>query len=344
MWARYRHNLARHLIGIARDLQSRVRQTLAEDLGYDGLRPSLAPLLSLLWDEGRPLAAVAEALDTSPQAASQLTSLAQAHGYLERTPHPDDGRSKLVQLTPRGRELVRDAVRIILESESEYAALVGPAAYRRFTSALGALYEHVALPTQADPLLSARARRSIGVLPVISLHIQQELMRATTGRGHAGLKLSHGEVLPLIGPEGARIHQLARVQGVTRQAISATSQDLEAQGYLRREPDPRDRRGVVLQLTKSGTRLIRDSVDALDGLDAGLREVLGDARFAALEKGARELYRALHLEEEIFEPAPGQADALGIHGLASRLRRHLGAGDAARLAELLEPRAKRTGT
>jgi DNA-binding MarR family transcriptional regulator len=213
------------------------------------------------------------------------------------------------------------------------------------------------LLTNADPALTARARHSIGVLPLVAVRVQQELMKATTARGHAGLKMSHGEVLPLIGPEGARIHEIARIQHVSRQAISATSRDLEALRYLRREPDPCDRRGVILRLTDSGTRLIRDSVAALDGLERSFRDILGTRRLEQLRRGARDLHQALHLEEESFETGPErqgapdgrgnqpvQADRRDIRGLATTLRRQLGGRDAARLAELLEPRAGGTAT
>jgi DNA-binding MarR family transcriptional regulator len=356
-WSRYRDNPARHLIGISRDLQTRVRHALGEQCGYRGLRPSFGPLLSLLGNEGRTLGAIAAELAISNQACSQLAKLAEAAGYLERRANPLDRRSKLVGLTARGRALVEDGVRIILESEAEYAALVGPRAYRRFTSALAALYQGLGLPTHADPALFTRASRSAGVLPLIGVRIQRELMEATIARGHPGLKMSHGQVLPLIGPEGGRIHEIARLHRVSRQAISSTTQELEALGYLRRAPDPRDRRGVVLGLTRRGEALLADSVAALDGLERHFRELLGEARLEALKRSAHSLYHALHLEAEIFEASSGQESAPARRGargetrnghdiqrLATKLRRRLGSGDVARLAALLEPRAEREAT
>ena len=41
-------------------------------------------------------------------------------------------------------------------------------------------------------------------LPNLSLRIQRTLMDATSARGHTGLKLSHAQVLPMIGTDGAR--------------------------------------------------------------------------------------------------------------------------------------------
>lgn len=341
---RYRDNLARHLIGISRDLQVRVREALAER-GHRGLRPSFGPLLSLVRDEGRPLSVIAGELAISNQAASQLVNLAEDAGYLERRPNPADQRSKRVVLTRRGRTLVADAVRIILASESAYSARVGAAAYRRFTSALGGLYQGLDLPVHPDRVRMARLRRSVGVLPLIALRIEQELMRSTGARGHPGLRMSFGQVLPLIGPEGGRIHEIARVQRVSRQAISAISQEIEALGYLERRPDPRDRRGVVLVLTRAGVALIRDAVAAQEQLERRFAGLLGGAQLAELRRVSRDLFHRLRLEAEIFPPGSAGGSARGpratvgreVQQLATRLRRSLGRADATRLAALLEP-------
>ena len=311
-----------------------------EAQGYHDLRPSFGGLLSLLWTEPRPLSSLAEPLAISKQACSQLVMLAERVGYIERRPAPDDRRAKVVALSPAGRALVQHAIDGIRELEAVYAQQLGGDVYQDLTRSLAALFEGLCLPTHGDGGLRAEASRSAGVLPVISVRIQRDLMEATAARGHGGLKLSHGQVLPLIGPDGARVHQIARLHGVTRQAISATSQDLEALGYLRREPDPRDRRGVVLRLTPAGRRLIEDSVRALDGLDEQLRGILGPRRFARLERAARELYQALHLEDEVFEGA-ASAQTRGIEGLALSLHQRLGDRDAARLAALLESEVRR---
>jgi len=349
-WERYRNHLPRHLIEISRDLQTRVRETLRDECGYAALRPSFAPFLSMIWDEGRPLGAIASELGISKQAASQLANLLETAGYLERKTHPADGRSKLVMLTPRGRALVEDAVRIILETETAYEAMLGKATYRRFVSALPLLFEGLGIRSHSDPTLTERAHESVGLLPLISDRIEREIQQTIVEKGHRGLKRSHGEVLSRIGPDGARGHELARIQQVSRQAVSAISRELEGLGYLQREADPLDRRGVILTLTRNGAALIEDSVAAVDSLETKCRALLGKKAFSELERASNELFHALHIEAELQgsvtrQPATDSSPHhVDIHQLAAQLRRQLGRGDAARLAALLEPPTRKTAS
>jgi len=194
----------------------------------------------------------------------------------------------------------------------------------------------------------------VALLTLMAERIQRDLIKATIARGHPGLKLSHGHVLPLIGPEGGRIRDIAGIQGMSRQVISATTRDLENRGYLRSEPDPRDRRGIVLTLTERGVRLIEDAVAALEEVERSFRTILGHERLAELERVARDLYHILDLEAEVFQtvasgpfrtrnPATRLVGRSGreIEHLATRLRHWLGREDAARLAAVLEPPARR---
>src|SRR5262249_60015238 len=109
-------------------------------------------------------------------------------------------------------------------------------------------------------------------------------------RAHAGLKMSQGAVLQPLGPHGARIHEIAGIEGVSRQATHATARELEALGYVRRRTDTRDRRGGALALTERGARLIADSVAAIDALEGSFRAILGERRFALVERVASDLY------------------------------------------------------
>ena len=334
IWSRYRDNLARHLIAIARDLEEHVQGHLAERGGYAALRPSFGPLIAQVWNREAALGEIAAALAISPQAASQLVSVAERAGYVSRRAHPDDRRARRVAPTKRGRALVEAAALALRANEARYQALVAEDDFDAWQKGLVRLAHGLALSpggAQATPATEGALSR----LPLISFRIQQDLMKWTSARGHAGLKLSHAQILPLIGPKGARVHALASVQGVTRQAISATARDLESLGYLRRDADAEDRRGVVLRLTPSGMALIRDSVTSLAELDARFREILGGDDLSRFDRISRALYRALRVEDDIFASMASRSDA-ELDRLATRLLRELGEEDAARLAERLD--------
>lgn len=76
-------------------------------------------------------------------------------------------------------------------------------------------------------------------------------------------------------PEGLRMGELSRRLMVTGGNVTGIVDQLEADGLLQREPAPKDRRAVVIQLTDRGrqefARMARDHeqwvVDLLGGLD-----------------------------------------------------------------------------
>ena len=336
-WRRYRHNAARHLMGLARDVEQRLIRTLAERHGHGDLRPSFGPLLSRIAFGDVPVGELALALATSRQACSQLVDHAERAGYVGRHATRGDGRTRLVRLTDAGRRLVDDGLAVLRELEDDYRQTLGPLAFEGFEQALPAAMR--ALDAGAAIRAPRDTRSAIGVLPELSLRIQSTLMRGTSARGHAGLKLSHAQVLPMIGPGGARVATLARIQGLSRQAISATARDLVALGYLQREDDPQDGRAVLFRLTADGARLLADSVLELDALDATLRDALGEQRADWLFEGAAGLYAALGLEAEVFQ-ATASLDAtsdgeVALRQLATRLVRSLQPEAAERLTTLI---------
>jgi len=72
------------------------------DAGFVEVRESWLGMLRHLEPDGVRSSELAERLRVSRQAAGQLVSELQQHGYLERIPDPSDGRAKLVRITARG--------------------------------------------------------------------------------------------------------------------------------------------------------------------------------------------------------------------------------------------------
>lgn len=342
------------LVGIARELQTRMLGQLRDDEGFDGLRPSLGPLLSLVWLEARPLSVLAQRLGISRQAVSQLARIAERSGYLARAGEGDDPRAKGIALSPRGRALVDAAIRIIESAQAEFEAQVGAARLRRFAAGCDALQEAF----DVQPRFGAEAGRNghpaLGGLPQLAVEIQRRLIAGTSALGHGGLKLSQAQVLPLLAPTGTRARDLALQQRVSRQAISLACLELEALGYLRRTPDPEDRRGAILFRTARGERLLADALEVARSLEASFADVLGREGFERFRETAFALYDPIRDRTANHSSQAKGVRRLALIGTASgvsmdedrlaerarRLRLELGPPAAARLGELLMAHAQ----
>jgi DNA-binding MarR family transcriptional regulator len=94
--------------------------------GPQGLRPS----------------ELASRLGVSKQALNYLLGELERSGYVERTPHPDDQRSKRIALTRRGQAailVIRDAVGQV---EAEWADRLGAKRFGQLRALLTELNEH----------------------------------------------------------------------------------------------------------------------------------------------------------------------------------------------------------
>jgi len=101
----------------------------------------------------------------------------------------------------------------------------------------------------------------------LACHVDHVRRKSTAYRISAGdaALLSH-----LDGREPVRAGDLARHLGVAASTLTAALQRLEALGYLRRTPRPRDRRNIELRLTPQGAEAMSAA------------SVLDRARIAAL--------------------------------------------------------------
>ncbi len=337
------------LIGIAQDLEQRMRTRLLDERGHRDLRPSLGPFLSLIWLEARSLGELTQSLGVSKQACSQLAGIALKAGFIVRRSAPGATRGQVVALSARGRVLVEDAIGILREAEIDYEKIVGPARFRALAGAVATLHRALAVQPSLDGPRAAERAPRLGGLPQLAVELRRRLIDATAAFGHRGLKPAQGLVLPLIRPEGTRIRDLARRHRVSRQSISLTGLELESLGYLRRVRDPSDHRGTILVRTPRGDRLLADADEAAASLDRALAAELGEATFEALRETAGRLFASLRTGDALR--APGAASGLRLRvvapaagsspieseldRLATTLRLRLGERDAARLGALL---------
>jgi DNA-binding MarR family transcriptional regulator len=127
--------LARLFAIAFRALMDRVHAQLAAR-GYPDVGSGFGYVL--LEARDRPLTGneVAQLMGVTKQAASKLIDAMEHARYLERYDHPDDARSKLVRITPKGKRLLRTVEEIYRELEAEWSEAIGMRELSRLRSDL----------------------------------------------------------------------------------------------------------------------------------------------------------------------------------------------------------------
>lgn len=122
-----------------RAMDERVRQAM-RDAGYD-VTVAQARLAQRIAEEGTRLTELADRAGVTKQTASLLVAALEREGLVERVPDPDDGRARLIQLSPRGRQAAQRAMEVVIGVEGEWTAHLGPELTERLREALVRLRE-----------------------------------------------------------------------------------------------------------------------------------------------------------------------------------------------------------
>lgn len=116
-----------------------VRQAM-RDAGYD-VTVAQARLAQRIAEEGTRLTELADRAGVTKQTASLLVAALEREGLVERVPDPADGRARLIQLSPRGRQAAQRAMEVVIGVEGEWTAHLGPELTERLREALVRLRE-----------------------------------------------------------------------------------------------------------------------------------------------------------------------------------------------------------
>ena len=108
-------------------------------------------------------------------------------------------------------------------------------------------------------------------------------------RGHDRVTLAHTTLLPYLDPEGTSVTNLAERAGMTKQSMRQLVLDLEDKGYIKRIPDPDDRRATLVIFTVEGRRFIEDGYEVKKEIDDEYRAILGEERVEALKGSLKTL-------------------------------------------------------
>ena len=94
--------------------------------GLDGIRPAQSAALVPLATGPLHASDVADRLRVSRQAVAQAMTALERHGYVARVPDPVDARARLIELTPRGRQVLRVMRSSAVDVESQWQQTLGP--------------------------------------------------------------------------------------------------------------------------------------------------------------------------------------------------------------------------
>lgn len=134
----------------------------------------------------------------------------------------------------------------------------------------------------------------LGILAVqLSGRVQREIFARAAEEGFDDVRPRHGAVLAYLDAEGTRPGELARLAGRNKQTMGAILDELERLGYVRRTPDPADRRAKLIVPTERGVRLMEASDGFVAVIEQRLSDTLGPDRYdefrSALRRGVAAL-------------------------------------------------------
>lgn len=126
---------------------------------------------------------------------------------------------------------------------------------------------------------------NLGTLTASLLYpLQEELFARLAERGHGHLRPCHDVILAHLDDNGIRLTKLARLAGQPKQYVGRLVDELEALGYVRRRPDPDDRRSKLIVLTKRGHDEQQQTDSILAAIEDRHAARIGADRYADLRR------------------------------------------------------------
>ena len=132
--------------------------------------------------------------------------------------------------------------------------------------------------------------RHIGVLLRGAWHgFLDELFERLAAEGFDDLRPAHSPVFQHIERGGTRIGVLAERAQMTNQSMGYLVDALEARGYVRRQPDPADRRAALVVITGRGRDQIAAARRLIADIEREWSDRIGEERMASLRQALEAL-------------------------------------------------------
>ncbi|MBR0681832.1 winged helix DNA-binding protein [Roseomonas eburnea] len=93
--------------------------------GFPEIRPAHSAVFRHIGLHGSRLTTLAERAGMTKQSMAYLVDGLAAAGHVTSTPDPDDGRARIVRLTPKGERVLAELLALSAEAEARVAARIG---------------------------------------------------------------------------------------------------------------------------------------------------------------------------------------------------------------------------
>ena len=139
---------------------------------------------------------------------------------------------------------------------------------------------------QSDPVNTAvLLREAFTVInSVVPLRLAQQ--------GHEAIREAHGVVFQYLDQDGTTVSALAQRAGMTKQAMTELVAYLEQRDYVRRVPDPHDRRAKLVLLSAKGQDVLRIALGLVPEMEKRLIDALGRPRWQELREDLQTIHDA----------------------------------------------------
>jgi DNA-binding MarR family transcriptional regulator len=114
--------------------------------------------------------------------------------------------------------------------------------------------------------------------------VADRLNAAVAAAGIPDMRAPFGFVIRALADSPLELTALAERLGVTKQAAIKVVDEMEARGFLTREPHPADRRAKLLTLTDRGQAIRTAALAESHRMEAELRAAVGDADVDAFRR------------------------------------------------------------
>lgn len=126
-------------------------------------------------------------------------------------------------------------------------------------------------------------------------HAEAQIMASMVAAGYDDVTLAQARVFARLGPEGARLTELAQQAQIAKQSVGFLVDQLEKAGYVERVPDPTDARARLVRIATRGRAAQEEARKAEAEVVREWEQHLGKKRM-------RDLQAALTALREITDP------------------------------------------